>query len=455
MAQDEPSYLLDIVSRRSERIDVDYKRWLDRDDQLVRAKLARHVAALANNGGGYIVLGVEDNGSRSAVPAWDLSGYNNDWINAISAKYLWPAPQCEVRDVEDAAGLVKVVLVPSHGVVPVCAKANGPEKDGKVQGISKGVYYTREIGPKSIAISDPEAWRQVIHRCVINEREGLLASISRLFGASATPGATPEEPDVRELLDRAAGSWRTTTFAPRAVDPHEAFAAYAFQLFAESARPHSLSLSRLKDAVGAASERAEQATDLGWEMFERHIDGKEPAVDLWGEVDGLQQQITGNEDVVTPRLWRVSADGQGYEARMFQEDTGWLTSAVRSKRGAEAWREGAYFAPSLQAVRMLQFVTFVAELAKSFTEVTRIQMAVTMQGLEGRILKEVRIGAGFSLDRRSGVPGRTVKWSGAPEQLIGDGAYGVAAQLIGPIAILFDGFELGPQRVERYRQDIG
>jgi hypothetical protein len=289
---------------------------------------------------------------------------------------------------------------------------------------------------------------------VINERDGLLASISRLFGAPAAPDSAPEEPDVRQLLDQAVESWRAVSFAPRPVDPHQAFAAYAFQLFAESVRPQSLSLSRLKDAVGAASERAEQATNLGWEMFERHIDGKEPAVDLWGEVDGLRQQITGNEDVVTARLWRVSANGQGYEARMFHEDTGWLTSAVRSKRGTGAWREGAYFVPSVQAVRVLQFLYFVAEFAKSFAEVTRIQLAVTMQGLEGRILKEVRAGTGFSLDRRSGVPGRTVTWYGAPEQLIGGGAYGVAAQLIGPIAVLFDGFELSSHRVERYRQDM-
>lgn len=151
-----PTYLDDIVTRRSERIDVDHKRWLDPEDIVVKAKLARHIAALANAGGGYVVLGVEDNGSRSVAPDWDVASYTHDWVNAIASKYLVPAPQCEIREVRDDAGMVKVIVVPSHGSVPVCVKANGPEVAGKVQGVRKGAYYIREVGPKSIEISDPE-----------------------------------------------------------------------------------------------------------------------------------------------------------------------------------------------------------------------------------------------------------------------------------------------------------
>lgn len=240
------------------------------------------------------------------------------------------------------------------------------------------------------------------------------------------------------------------SFEPRAIDPREFFAGYAFQLFADGARPTALSIPTLKNAIGAASEHAEGETDFGWALFERHVGGKEPSVTLLGEVEALEQSIVAGDAVVTPRRWLVSADGRGVETRILHEDTGWMTDSVRSRRGANAWKEGAYFAPSLQSLRVVQFVYFVAELAKQFPSVTRIEMGVAMEGLQGRSLNEAEIGTGFSVSRRSNVTGRTVVWTGTPEQLIGEGAIEAAASLIRPFAVLFDGFEVSAKRVEKY-----
>lgn len=63
-----------MVAGRSEDLGVEYNAWIDTSDGEVRAKLARHIAALANNGGGYLIFGVDDAPhARQASPEHRLS----------------------------------------------------------------------------------------------------------------------------------------------------------------------------------------------------------------------------------------------------------------------------------------------------------------------------------------------------------------------------------------------
>jgi hypothetical protein len=50
----------DLIDNPNETLAVEYKSWLDLTDNEVRADLARHIAALANYGGGSIVFGFTD-----------------------------------------------------------------------------------------------------------------------------------------------------------------------------------------------------------------------------------------------------------------------------------------------------------------------------------------------------------------------------------------------------------
>ncbi|MGY4167535.1 AlbA family DNA-binding domain-containing protein [Bradyrhizobium sp. USDA 4529] len=52
--------LQELLTAGSEELGVEYKAWMDTSDAEVRAKLARHFAALSNLGGGYPILGVDN-----------------------------------------------------------------------------------------------------------------------------------------------------------------------------------------------------------------------------------------------------------------------------------------------------------------------------------------------------------------------------------------------------------
>jgi predicted HTH transcriptional regulator len=60
--------LRDLVEAPRERLDAEYKAWLNLSDNESRAKIARHICALANFGGGYLVFGINDDMTPSGPP---------------------------------------------------------------------------------------------------------------------------------------------------------------------------------------------------------------------------------------------------------------------------------------------------------------------------------------------------------------------------------------------------
>ena len=188
--------LQELVDVPRERLDVEYKAWPDLKDNEARAKLARHLCALANHGSGFVVFGINDDMTDAGPPPAGAGPYDRDTLSGIVDRYLTPAFQVDVYEVSSAVtGTTHpVVWVPSHEAVPVCSARGGPEKDGKSVGIAQATYYTRAPGPKSVPISKPELWMPIIRRCVLHERQALLAGLEPLLRTPGRPVAAPDAP---------------------------------------------------------------------------------------------------------------------------------------------------------------------------------------------------------------------------------------------------------------------
>ena len=185
--------LQDLVDGPRERLDTEYKAWLDLDDKAMQAKLAKHLCALANHGSGYVVFGIADDMTSAGEPPAQAGPYSRDSLSGIVKSYLTPAFQVEVYEVESARTGVAhpVVWVPSHEAVPVCSRRAGPHNGGKPVGIEQGTHYTREPGPASVPATTPEHWRPIIRRCVRHDHQALLDGIEPLL---RTPGRPVPEP---------------------------------------------------------------------------------------------------------------------------------------------------------------------------------------------------------------------------------------------------------------------
>jgi hypothetical protein len=183
------SDLAALVTAGSEDLDIEYKAWMDTSQNDVRAKLARHLAALANHGGGSLVFGVDDKTRKpQGTTQLDRTLFGEDAISAIVKRYLDPPFQCQTAWATCDGVDYPVVIVPSHGSRPVIAKADGPQDDkGRPIGITQGAIYVRAPGPESVAIKTPEDWTALLERCLSHRADLLTNIMHRVIGRPSKP----------------------------------------------------------------------------------------------------------------------------------------------------------------------------------------------------------------------------------------------------------------------------
>ena len=115
--------LADLLVDPHETLDVEHKEWIDiagNNDH--RATLAKALIALANHGGGFLIIGFAQT-MQGIVPARNrpvnLSAYTPDTVNAVVAAYAEPSFHCDVNIVAGEDGLqYPIISIPGgHRVV--------------------------------------------------------------------------------------------------------------------------------------------------------------------------------------------------------------------------------------------------------------------------------------------------------------------------------------------------
>ncbi len=70
--------LSDLVDNPRETLEIELKNWVELKDPVVRANVARHMAALSNHGGGYLVFGIRDDLTIDPDRPLSLDEFNRD-----------------------------------------------------------------------------------------------------------------------------------------------------------------------------------------------------------------------------------------------------------------------------------------------------------------------------------------------------------------------------------------
>ena len=115
-----------LVDHPMERLDAEYKGWLDLSENHGRATLAKAAIALANHGGGHIVIGLaEDSASfTSKAKPENCPEITQDAVNSAVRRYAEPAFQCAMRTVPHHSGIHHpVIVVPGNLTVPVMSRS--------------------------------------------------------------------------------------------------------------------------------------------------------------------------------------------------------------------------------------------------------------------------------------------------------------------------------------------
>ena len=88
--------LQDLAESPPEVLHVDLKDWMYLNEGISRAKIAGHLAALANHGGGYLLFGFRDDRTPNPRSPFSLQTFSRDNISSIIRRYRIPTFQCEV-----------------------------------------------------------------------------------------------------------------------------------------------------------------------------------------------------------------------------------------------------------------------------------------------------------------------------------------------------------------------
>ena len=203
----DPLQLRGLIEFPREDLGVEYKNWLDLTSDEARATLAKAAIAMANHGGGFIVLGFsEANGTLEsvAVPS-GLPTIGQDRVNQAVHRYAEPSFHCELHWVEHPpTGTIHAVVRVPGTDVPVMSKS-----DHQAAGLAHRKIYVRKPGPRSEEPNTSEEWRQLIDRCIQRRKEEMLNAIRGIVIGQLPPQPSSISPldDLLEFCAEANVHW--------------------------------------------------------------------------------------------------------------------------------------------------------------------------------------------------------------------------------------------------------
>lgn len=381
------------LNAKSEDLEIEFKRSLPLGEKAGKAKLAKEICALANHGGGWIVLGREDDGSYPDALPEDLAGASQDSINQIASTYLQPAPHCSIRWMKpnEVSFEVLVIWVSPLGVSPVSGAKNGPdgEKGGTV-GITKGTHYIRKAGPVSAPIESPDEWQTVIRRCVLSDKTSLLAALTTMLDR---PSPVPEDEEGSTLdadVEHVIAAWKDEAANnPYEVDLSQSFICYGFQLV--DAEPVTTSeITKCLRSRSADTRGEHQFFEYGFSSPYK------PFVIEVAGIAGLEVRATSS-DIDHRSAWRLSEALSGVEVISYWEDTAWIKSSVE-RRSSRTWEKGKAIWIKQQVAYCEGFLRVVKQIADFFGYDGSIRLRVMFSGLTGRKLNSPDARVYYSMD---------------------------------------------------------
>jgi hypothetical protein len=330
-----------LLTAPAEALDVEYKSWLDlRGNDEHKAALAKAAIALANEGGGFIVVGFREKGPNlisEPCPA-EIAAYDADLINGIIRRFAAPSFHCSLtRPCDPRTGYEHVLIqVPGGFVVPVMSKSGTADNT-----IRPHLCYIRKPGPESAPPENQADWDRLLARCLRNRREDMLDAIRTIVlgGAPVAPTApsAAERQDAFAAAARAA--WETLVKnLPSDAPARCPLGRYEldYVLLGDFTRPGLADLlDLLRLAVRHRGGLPEFWVPTRAEIEPHVIDN---TIQCWLGTPAMGQRDTGHVD-----FWRAAPEGRMFLLRGYFEDKGsWSGNAIEPGKiidiRAPVWR---------------------------------------------------------------------------------------------------------------------
>ena len=443
--------LLPLITLPREDLSTEYKDWLDLSDNSHKAVLAKAAIALANHGGGFIVIGfAEDGGSLvSSQRPTEIPEITQDAVNSAVKRYSSSSFHCQLYNViHPETGVDHLVIsVPGNLAVPVMSKRSHPGA------IDQHRYYIRKPEPASEEPRTEEEWRKLLTRCIQEGRNELLDALRSILHGHVEPSISSSDPldDLTKFCKAGRERWRELTetephLSP-AVFPH---GHYEIGFSLSGAQPLN-DLSKLNSALSDAR----RVRFTGWPPFLAMIkDGWDPYP--YGDyVEACVGRVIDKDGRKRgPNVcdfWRASLAGQLYTVRGYTEDG--LIGNHTHVFGRPILA-GEVLDLTLPVWRVGEALLFAERFAATFDEIEEICVYTRFVGLEGRKLVSLTSDRG-SYDRGVSMTDEVVCVSRATPGQVRNNLIEILHELLTPLYEKFNFYKLESrlvhEEIERMR----
>ena len=435
------------VNYPREDIDVEYKGWLNLTVERDRATLAKAAIALANHGGGHIILGFQEEGQalQSAVRPPGVHEITQDVVHEAIRRYAEPEFHCRLNNIQHlATKTIHPVLRVQASDVPVICK-----KDQREAGLSQQKVYIRKPGPRSEEPHTAEEWRGLLDRCVRARRENMLDAVrSIVLGHTEAQGSSADPLEELNQYCTAARERWTELASDLPIDSPSRFPHGYYEMgFALVGATPAAGLAELNRRLGAA-----QAIRLsGWTPFlDLPVDELKPHaydgfIEAWvgRPVERLIGRFTdpGHAD-----FWRASVNGELYTIRGYIYD-----GPIAGEKGHAS---GEMFDVAIPILRVGEAVLFASRFAEEYEGVEQIAIRCRFSGLAGRSLAPIIPFEPLLFGQYNSHTHEVLSTSRVTIQQVRDNLPEVVHNILQPLYEHFDFFTLSIARVQRSLQEL-
>ena len=430
----------------TEDLDAEYKGWLDLHKEPDRANLAKAVIALANHGGGVIVLGFEElpTGLVARPKPTEIPDVTQDDINAAVSRYATPQLHCRLHLVEhpDVSSVHPVIRVPG-GDVPVLSK-----RDQSDTGLGQHKVYIRKPGPKSEEPQTAEEWRKLLDRCVMARREDMLDSIRGIVLGRVEPSRSDHTSvELEDFMNSSRECWMALVQSEPKDAPYcfpDGY--YEIAIGLVDAQP-SIGLAELKQRLAVAQGVQESGWPPFMEIGVRELNPypSDGGIDAW-----IGRPLSNKlfNDPSYADFWRASPSGQLYIIRGYWEDSvEWASTPQRNS--------GAIHTVNILVIRVWECLRFASRFMRAFGDIEEVVVRCQYTGLSGRTLID-SLEPAFSIRRGVSQVDEVLLTGQFTLQQLEDNMPEVLRHLMVPLFEHFDFFQLTVAHVQniidRYRE---
>lgn len=207
----------ELIEQPGESLAVELKTWINPDQPDGIAKIVKTVLALRNHGGGYMVIGLND---ETLKPDFDKApvdvdvrvSFHIDTIQGIISKYSSEPFEVTVEYPQYEGQEFPVIVIPSGVITPVAAKSELCSTDGKIL-IKSDCVYVRSLSANNTPSTTQATWKdwqRIVEICFDNREADIGRFIRRQLGsltpdhlhllASVINQGSQTEPSTEDLL---------------------------------------------------------------------------------------------------------------------------------------------------------------------------------------------------------------------------------------------------------------